>query len=81
VNATASSSSGGGRDAAVHTDANGLSTIWIPMGAHHLDLFFADPADPPSVTQARVAEMALVQQWVAAWYAQRGEAVVAAAAA
>jgi hypothetical protein len=27
--------------------------LLIPMGAHHLDLMFEDPADPPDVKQAR----------------------------
>ena len=30
--------------------------LLIPMGAHHLDLMFEDPADPPDVKQARGEE-------------------------
>jgi lysosomal Pro-X carboxypeptidase len=47
--------------------------IFIPTGAHHMDLFFADPADPPEATAARAQEVALVKQWIAeAWRERRG---------
>jgi lysosomal Pro-X carboxypeptidase len=49
-----------------------LPALVIPGAAHHLDLFFTDPRDPPSVTQARKDEMAYVKGWVAEHYARRG---------
>jgi lysosomal Pro-X carboxypeptidase len=42
-----------------------LISLNITGGAHHLDLMFSDPADPPSVTQAREVEMQLVATWIA----------------
>ena len=50
-----------------------VPVVFIADGAHHIDLFYSDPADPPSVTAARVEEMDLVATWIAAWRAeQRG---------
>jgi lysosomal Pro-X carboxypeptidase len=51
----------------------GLPVVFIPEGAHHLDLFFSNPADPPSVTAARTAEMGYVREWTTAWWAARGQ--------
>lgn len=48
----------------------GMTTVWIQDGAHHIDLFFSNPADPASITSARSVELALVQAWSAAWYAE-----------
>eukprot|EP00664_Eupelagonemidae_sp_cell27_P002147 gene2147-5143_t len=42
----------------------GSLALLIDLSAHHLDLFFADPRDPPSVVAARKQEMALVAQWI-----------------
>lgn len=36
----------------------------IPEGAHHLDLFFSNPEDPPSVTQVRRQQVGQIQKWV-----------------
>ena len=41
-----------------------VEALMIAEGGHHTDLFFADPADPPSVVAARAAEMARVRLWV-----------------
>jgi lysosomal Pro-X carboxypeptidase len=41
----------------------------IPEGAHHLDLFFSNPQDPPSVTNVRLQQVALIAQWAAQWRA------------
>ena len=30
--------------------------LLLPMGAHHLNLMFEDPADPPDVKQVRAAQ-------------------------
>ena len=44
--------------------SSSLGVVWIPEGAHHLDLFFSNPADPPSVIAARQTEMAFVRKWL-----------------
>jgi hypothetical protein len=36
----------------------------IPDGAHHLDLFFSNPMDPPSVIAARAVQIAAMREWV-----------------
>ena len=38
-----------------------------PQGAHHLDLMFATPDDPPAVAAQRVAEVALARKWAQQW--------------
>ena len=48
-----------------------LRAIEVDKGAHHLDLFFSNPADPPSVRAAREIEVAAIRAWVA----QAGEHV------
>ena len=37
----------------------------ITGGAHHLDLFFSHPLDPPQLTAIRVEQMAYVAKWIA----------------
>lgn len=39
--------------------------VLIPGGAHHLDLMFSDPRDPPEVRAARAEELAHMRRWVA----------------
>jgi len=41
-----------------------VTTIVIPLSAHHLDLRFSNPADPPAVTQARQIEKSLIAKWI-----------------
>ncbi|XP_070532339.1 dipeptidyl peptidase 2-like [Ptychodera flava] len=41
-----------------------LVAILIEGGAHHLDLRSSNPADPPSVVQARAKEVQYIQQWI-----------------
>ncbi len=36
----------------------------IPEGGHHLDLFFSNPMDPPSVVAARTVQVAAMRDWV-----------------
>ena len=48
-----------------------VPTIWIQDGAHHIDLFYTNPADPPSITNAREQEVGLIGDWIAAWRAER----------
>ena len=52
-------------------DTPATPAIMIPGSAHHLDLFFADPADPPELTAARTRERAIIDGWLAEWRAQR----------
>jgi lysosomal Pro-X carboxypeptidase len=44
--------------------------LLLPMGAHHLDLMFEDPADPPDVKQVRAVEEAHIRKWIADAYQQ-----------
>ncbi|TDH66837.1 hypothetical protein CCR75_005973 [Bremia lactucae] len=41
-----------------------VSIIKIDEGAHHLDLFFSHPEDPPSVIAARFTEVKMIHQWI-----------------
>lgn len=38
--------------------------IPVPMGAHHLDLMFSTPDDPPGVRAVRTRTMAHVEEWI-----------------
>lgn len=44
--------------------SDSVIAVIIPEGAHHLDLFFTNPLDPPSVTEARRVELAEVKKWI-----------------
>ena len=54
-------------------DTPSTPAFLISEGAHHLDLFFSDPRDPPSVTAVRLQQIALVHQWAQEWRAARAE--------
>lgn len=41
-----------------------LVAVVIPEGAHHLDLMFSHPLDPPSVREARRIEEAHIARWI-----------------
>jgi len=45
------------------------TSIMIDNAAHHLDLMFSHPDDPPSVVAARETERAFMRRWVAQWEA------------
>ena len=47
-----------------------IKAIQVGQGAHHLDLFFSNPADPPSVKAVREAEVAAIKLWIAQASAQ-----------
>ncbi|KAJ9521980.1 hypothetical protein QJQ45_024858 [Haematococcus lacustris] len=49
----------------LHNISHSLVAIIIPEGAHHIDLMFSHPLDPPSVIHARQMECSLIRQWVA----------------
>ncbi|KAG2439903.1 hypothetical protein HYH02_010533 [Chlamydomonas schloesseri] len=51
--------------------SDSVVAISIPEGAHHLDLMYSTPSDPPSVVAARQQEMALVRSWIAQHRATR----------
>lgn len=64
--------SAGGVNASI--PATNMQAVFIPEGAHHLDLFFANPADPASVVAARATELAAIKTWVQDWYAAQVQA-------
>lgn len=41
-----------------------LVSINVSLGAHHLDLMFSNPLDPPGVTAVRVVEVQYIAKWV-----------------
>eukprot|EP00756_Hemistasia_phaeocysticola_P023166 Hpha_TRINITY_DN15874_c1_g4::TRINITY_DN15874_c1_g4_i1::g.189994::m.189994/K01285/PRCP; lysosomal Pro-X carboxypeptidase len=51
----------------ISADGSQVAVV-IDLGGHHLDLFFADPADPPSVIEARQIEERLMRQWSQEYY-------------
>lgn len=42
-----------------------LVSLNVTGGAHHLDLFFSHPLDPPQLTAIRVQQMTFVKKWIA----------------
>ena len=44
--------------------SSSLSAVLIEDGAHHLDLFWSNPADPPSVVEARAFERRQIARWI-----------------
>lgn len=58
-------------------ESRSLVSLNVSQGAHHLDLMFSNPQDPPAVTAVRQVEVGYIRQWVAearARYAsKRGE--------
>jgi hypothetical protein len=45
-------------------NGTGAEVIWIDGAAHHLDLRFPNPLDPPSVVVARAKALALIKLWL-----------------
>jgi len=41
-----------------------LIPLLLDEGAHHLDLMFSTPADPPCAAEARAVEEAAIRQWI-----------------
>lgn len=53
----------------------GVKVIMMDQAAHHLDLFFEHPLDPPDVLSARKVEMDMVEAWVDKAYKAYGGGV------
>lgn len=51
-----------------YTIKSSLPAILIHNGAHHLDLRFSSPNDPPSVVSARKLEAHYLMMWMQEWY-------------
>ena len=51
-----------------------LCAAQVPEGAHHLDLMFSNPADPPAVRAVRDVEIATMRRWIGAGGGGRGRA-------
>jgi lysosomal Pro-X carboxypeptidase len=47
----------------VNNTAKDIIALFVPSGAHHLDLMFATPTDPPGLKQIREAEIAYAIKW------------------
>lgn len=48
----------------VHNISGTVKAVVMPGAAHHQDLMFSHPEDPPSVEQARQFEFDNIQRWV-----------------
>ena len=48
----------------LHNVSETVVALMITNGAHHLDLMFSDPADPPDVRAVREEEMRHVAKWI-----------------
>ncbi|KAL1524642.1 hypothetical protein AB1Y20_019529 [Prymnesium parvum] len=44
--------------------SDSIVALQVPRGAHHLDLMFSHPLDPPEVRAVRDAEEAIVRGWI-----------------
>lgn len=53
-----------------------VSSILIEGGAHHLDLMFANPADPESVVNARKNEVDAIHRWTDSTYENSYQVIV-----
>lgn len=49
------------------------SVVYVPVegGAHHVDLFFSHPMDPPAISEARATEMTHVARWIDEFFARK----------
>ncbi|GLD96183.1 hypothetical protein PINS_up004861 [Pythium insidiosum] len=49
------------------------SVVYVPIegGAHHLDLFFEHPLDPPALQAARETEKQHIRKWIRDFYAHK----------
>lgn len=58
----------GGCDAPL---GDGVRHLLLRQAAHHLDLRYPNPADPPDVVAARAVAGELIGEWAAAWRTRR----------
>ena len=47
----------------ISADGSQIALI-LDLGAHHLDLMFSDPRNPPCFTKARAIEERMIKQWI-----------------
>lgn len=59
----------------ISADGSQIALV-IDLGAHHVDLFFSDPNDPPVITEARALEERLIRQWCQEAYDAQSVAMV-----
>jgi len=52
--------------------SDALPAVVIDVGAHHIDTFFSNPLDTPSITATRAFEVAKIREWIAEFYARSG---------
>jgi lysosomal Pro-X carboxypeptidase len=50
-----------------YTMSDSITSVWIPNGAHHIDLMFSHPDDTADIKAARVLELAQIRKWIAAY--------------
>eukprot|EP00929_Paragymnodinium_shiwhaense_P013284 TRINITY_DN121148_c0_g1_i1.p1 TRINITY_DN121148_c0_g1~~TRINITY_DN121148_c0_g1_i1.p1 ORF type:complete len:665 (-),score=116.57 TRINITY_DN121148_c0_g1_i1:31-2025(-) len=53
----------------INADGSQIALV-LDLGAHHLDLMFSDPRDPPCAKKAREIEEKMIRQWVQEAYDQ-----------
>ena len=47
----------------ISADGSQIALV-LDLGAHHLDLMFSDPRNPPCFHEARKIEEAMIRQWI-----------------
>ena len=50
--------------------SSSLIAVILPLGAHHLDLMWPDPNDPPDCVAARDVEKEAIRGWIAEHHAR-----------
>ena len=60
--------------AGVHQNlSDTLTAVFIPNGAHHIDLMFSHPDDTDDIKAARVLELAHIRKWIAEYAEEEQE--------
>lgn len=60
----------------MNVDGSTIALV-LDLGAHHLDLMFSDPADPPCAHAAREIERQRIRQWCEEAYQAQDDKVYA----
>ena len=55
--------------------SDSVVAVFIEQGAHHLDLMFSHPDDPPSVRAARELEESMIVNWIEEYEEEGARAV------